>query len=68
MIRNHLTNKIDNRYTVALEFCGYPERLYVARWEQYWIGQSLNEAEAWELAQEHYDEHKIDEVYPKTVV
>lgn len=32
----------DKRYTVALEFCGYPEARYVVRFCDKWLGQSAN--------------------------
>lgn len=59
-IRNHFNNKLDKRYTVTLEFCGYAQVRHVARFCGEWIGQDLENKQAWVLAQEHYDNHKID--------
>ena len=60
VIRNHFDNKKDNRYTVTREFCGKSSSRYVARFCGKWIEQADNKTEAWEIAQEHYDNHKID--------
>ena len=59
-ITHILNNQTDGRYTVRLEYCGHPEKRYVARFCNEWIGQSLNYGLAVILAQEHYDNHKID--------
>lgn len=58
-VRNHLDNREDDRYSVDLEYCGEPYRKHVARFCGEWIGQASSSKEAWELAQEHYDNHKI---------
>lgn len=42
--------KSDKRYSVASEFCGEREALYVARFEGEWLGKSNTAAGAWLLA------------------
>jgi len=42
--------KADKRYSVAQEFCGEREALYVARFEGEWLGKSVTAAGAWLLA------------------
>lgn len=59
-IYNHFDDKKDNRYSVNLEWCGHKEKRHVARFCGEWIGQDYDEKQAWILAQEHYDNHKID--------
>lgn len=43
----------DKRYAVALEFCGYPEPRWVARFCGEFIGQSRFQASAWMLCAGH---------------
>lgn len=43
----------DARYTVTLEWCGYPEQRHVARFCGEWIGQSRNYPTAVLLATTH---------------
>jgi hypothetical protein len=59
-IRNHLDGKIDTRYTVAKEFCGMNGQRFIARFCGTFIDKADTAKEAWILAQEHYDNHKID--------
>ncbi len=54
-VKHHTNQQIDHRYTVNLEWCGQPERQYVARFCREWIGQSTDLQEAWKLAQAHYN-------------
>ena len=63
MIHNHLDHSPDLRYTVAKEYTGAPRPRYVARFCGEYIGNSSVAGEAWELAQEHYDNHKIDKCW-----
>lgn len=65
-IRNHLDGKKDSRYAIALEWCGQPEQRHVARFCGEYIGQGKTQAEAFILAQEHYDNHKIDATYTQS--
>lgn len=59
-IYNHLDGKKDNRYTVKPEWCGHAGTRFVARFCGEWIDSSISLKTAWEIAQEHYDNHKID--------
>jgi hypothetical protein len=43
----------DARYTIGLEWCGYPERRHVARFCSDWIGQAETREGAEELARQH---------------
>lgn len=54
----------DKRYTVTKECTGRrPIDIYVIRFYDKWVGSARTVKEAWILAQEHYDNHKIDAVY-----
>lgn len=39
----------DPRYTVTAESCGRPNPMYVARFEDEWIGSAEKESSAWIL-------------------
>ena len=52
--------KRDRRYTVAREWCGYPEARFVARFCDKWLGQAPTEAEAYRIAQTHEDQRQAD--------
>lgn len=43
----------DRRYTVRLEFCGYPQARFVARFCGEWIGQSPSKPVAAQMAAAH---------------
>ena len=59
-IKNHLDNKVDKRYTINKEYSGYVKQSYVVRFCGEWVGHSKHKDEAIAIAQEHYDNHKID--------
>lgn len=61
-IRNHFDNKIDKRYTITREYCGRDRIEYVARFCGEFIASSNTKKLTIELAQEYYDNHKIDGV------
>lgn len=63
-IYHHLDGTRDKRYTVEWEYAGQPFAVAVARFCGSWIGAAKTKTQAWVLAQEHYDNHKIDAVYP----
>lgn len=49
----HDNGKIDARYSIALEYCGYEKPRYVARFCDEWIGQSAFYSSALMLATGH---------------
>lgn len=49
----------DERYTIALEYYGYPEARYVVRWCDKWLGQSANLNDAIFIAICHQDERGL---------
>lgn len=51
-----LKGKIDKRYQVQREHCGYATPQHVARFCEQWIGCAPSKAEAWALAQKHAKE------------
>lgn len=60
IVRHLLDNTPDKRYTVAKEYDGSATIMHVARFCGKYIGSAKTKKEAWILAQEHYDNHKID--------
>lgn len=46
----------DNRYTIHLEFCGYPARHYVVRFCGEWVGESKSRAKALDIQKKHYED------------
>lgn len=45
----------DERYTVAKEFCGYPQARWVARWCGDWLGQGKTKSDATLICIAHAD-------------
>lgn len=59
-IKHHLDNKVDKRYSVNLEWAGEANKQWIARFCGEWVGKGRDKQEAIELAQEHYDNNKIN--------
>ena len=49
----------DKRYTIALEYCGYPTARHVVRFCGQWLGQIITRREAIEITREHADTRRI---------
>ena len=47
--------KTDPRYTISLEFCGYPEQRHVVRFCGEWVGQAKTEAETGKIMMDHVE-------------
>tara|TARA_R100000406_G_scaffold35135_1_gene23241 strand:+ start:1181 stop:1405 length:225 start_codon:yes stop_codon:yes gene_type:complete len=47
------TNKLDGRYSINLEYCGYKEPHYVARFCDEYLGCKLTKSDATIIALEH---------------
>ena len=47
------TNKLDERYSISLEYCGNKEPQYVARYCDEWIGCKPTKSEASIIALHH---------------
>lgn len=45
--------KIDSRYTIQKEFCGYTEAKHVVRFCGEWVGKADTRLEAIKLASDH---------------
>ncbi len=45
--------KLDARYTITAEFCGYPKRQHVARFCGDWLGSAKTPKLAREIARKH---------------
>lgn len=50
--------KEDKRYTIALEWCGWPERRYVVRFCGDWVGQDPTKAGAAMIYIAHADKRQ----------
>lgn len=49
----HANGKIDRRYSINREFCGYEGRVYVLRFCDDWVDQFPNREDAIKAAHEH---------------
>lgn len=49
----HQDGAPDHRYTINLEWCGYPQQMHVFRFCDYWQSAHATTDEAWKAAQAH---------------
>ena len=50
---------MDKRYSIKLEWCGYPERRFVVRFCGDWIGQSASMNDALAMVKHHADDRGV---------
>lgn len=70
MNNKKLNNKLqktiqDKRYSISLEWCGYPEQRYVVRFIGDWIGQSKKPSGAILKSIFHQDKRMYNLLTPK---